>query len=49
MIKDIVLALEVGASRDAACDFAISVSAAFNAHLAAIGFAYEPTLPPMDT
>ena len=49
MIKDIVLALEVGASRDAARDYAISVSAAFNAHLAAIGFAYEPMLPPMDT
>ena len=49
MIKDIVLALEVGASRDAARDFAISVSAAFNAHLAAIGFAYEPMLPPLDT
>jgi nucleotide-binding universal stress UspA family protein len=49
MIKDIVLPLEIGAPRDAACDFAISVSAAFNAHLAAIGFAYEPMLPPMDT
>ena len=49
MIKDIALALEVGSSRDAARDYAISVSAAFNAHLAAIGFAYEPMLPPMDT
>ena len=49
MIKDIVLALEVGASRDAARDYAISVSAAFDAHLAAIGFAYAPMLPPMDT
>jgi hypothetical protein len=49
MIKDIVLALEVGASRDAARDYAISVAAAFNAHLAAIGFDYAPVLPPVDT
>jgi len=49
MIKDIVLALEVGAARDAARDYAISVSALFNAHIAAIGFAYAPTLPPADT
>ena len=49
MIKDIVLALEVGSARDAARDYAISVSAAFNAHIAAIGFAYEPTMPPADT
>jgi len=49
MIKDIALALEVGSSRDPARDFAISVSAAFNAHIAAIGFAYAPVLPPMDT
>src|SRR4029078_12524669 len=49
MIKDIVLALEVGSSRDAARDYAISVAVAFNAHLAAIGFDYAPTLPPVDT
>jgi nucleotide-binding universal stress UspA family protein len=49
MIKDIVLALGIGSSRDAARDYAISVAGAFNAHLAAIGFAYEPTMPPMDT
>jgi len=49
MIKDIVLALEVGAARDAARDYAISVSALFNAHVAAIGFAYAPTVPPADT
>ena len=47
MIKDIVLALEVGASRDAARDYAISVATAFGAHLAAIGFDY--VLPPVDT
>jgi nucleotide-binding universal stress UspA family protein len=49
MIKDIALALEVGSSRDAARDYAISVAAAFNTHLAAIGFAYEPMLPPIDS
>ena len=49
MIKDIVLALEVGSSRDAARDYAISVAATFDAHLAAIGFDYAPMLPPMDT
>lgn len=49
MIKDIVLALEVGSSRDAARDYAISVAATFDAHLAAIGFDYAPVLPPMDT
>ena len=49
MLKDIVLALEVGSSRDAARDYAISVAAAFDAHLAAIGFNYAPVLPPADT
>ena len=49
MIKDIVLALEVGSSRDAARDYAISVAAAFDAHLAAIGFDFAPMLPPADT
>ena len=46
MIKDIALALEIGHSRDAARDYAISISKAFNAHIAAIGFAYEPMLHP---
>jgi len=49
MIKDIVLALEVGSPRDAARDYAISVAVAFDAHLAATGFDYAPVLPPMDT
>ena len=49
MIKDIALALEIGSSRDAARDYALSVASAFNAHLAAIGFDYAPVLPPMDT
>lgn len=49
MIKDIALALEVGSSQDVARDYAISVAVAFDAHLAAIGFDYEPTMPPVDT
>jgi len=49
MIKDIVLALEIGSSQDPARDYAISVAVAFNAHLAAIGFDYAPVLPPVDT
>ena len=49
MIKDIALALEVGSSRDAARDYAISAATAFNAHVAAIGFTYEPMLPPIDS
>ena len=49
MIKDIVLALEVGSSRDPARDYAISVATVFGAHLAAIGFDYAPVLPPVDT
>jgi nucleotide-binding universal stress UspA family protein len=49
MIKDIVVALEVGTSRDATRDYAISVATTFGAHLAAIGFDYAPVLPPVDT
>jgi nucleotide-binding universal stress UspA family protein len=49
MIKDIALALAVGSSRDAALDYAVSVAAAFDAHIAAIGFAYEPVMPPIDS
>jgi nucleotide-binding universal stress UspA family protein len=48
MLKDIVLALEVGSARDAARDYAISVATAFGAHIAAVGFAYEPVLPAVD-
>ena len=48
MIKDIILALNIGSFRDPARDYAISVTQAFNAHIAAIGFAYAPVLPPVD-
>ncbi len=48
MIKDIVVGLAVDTGRDVAADYAISVSAAFRAHVTAVGFAYEPMLPAAD-
>jgi hypothetical protein len=42
MIKDVVVNLSVGANRDPACDYAISVARSFNAHLTGIAFAYDP-------
>jgi nucleotide-binding universal stress UspA family protein len=42
MIKDIVVNLSVGDASDAATDYAMSVAAAFEAHLAGVAFAYEP-------
>jgi hypothetical protein len=45
MIKDIVVNLSLHESRDVAMDFAVSVAAAFNAHLAAIVFSYDALIP----
>ena len=45
MIKDVIVNLTVGASRDVAADLAVSVASAFKAHLAAISFAYEAVIP----
>ena len=45
MIKDIVVNLPVGAKHEVAMDFAVSVASGFEAHLAAIAFAYEPVVP----
>ncbi len=45
MLKDIVVNLTVGAPRDAAADFAISIAQTFDAHLSGVAFAYEPALP----
>jgi nucleotide-binding universal stress UspA family protein len=45
MLKDIVVNLKVGAARDTAVDYAISLARIFEAHLEAIAFAYEPVLP----
>src|SRR6187401_1310983 len=46
MIKDLVVNLSVGASRDAAGPYAISVAEAFGAHVAGVAFSYEPVIPP---
>jgi nucleotide-binding universal stress UspA family protein len=45
MIKDIVVILNVGAKASPASDYAISVAAAFDAHLTGIVFIYLPIIP----
>ena len=45
MIKDIVVNLSVGEKPGPACDYAVSLAAAFNAHLAGIAFLYDPIVP----
>jgi len=45
MIKDIVVNLTGGHSQDFASAYAISLAAGFGAHLAGIGFIYEPVIP----
>ena len=47
MLKDIVVNLPLGTARDVATDFAVSVAAAFGAHLTGIAFLYEPLIPMM--
>lgn len=42
MIKDIVVNLSVAPIHDVAGDFAVSIAAAFNAHVTGIAFVYEP-------
>jgi nucleotide-binding universal stress UspA family protein len=46
MIKDLVVNLSVGTGRDPATQFAISVAAAFQAHIEGIAFAYDPAVAP---
>ncbi len=45
MIKDIVVNLSVGERASPAGDYAVSVAAAFDAHLAGIAFLYDPIIP----
>jgi nucleotide-binding universal stress UspA family protein len=45
MIKDIVVNLGVGEKASPACDYAVSVAATFDAHLAGIAFLYDPIIP----
>ena len=46
MIKDLVVNLTLDVARDPAADFAISIAAAFEAHIAAIAFAFDPVVTP---
>jgi nucleotide-binding universal stress UspA family protein len=45
MVKDVVVNLSNRAGQDFASDFAISLAAAFHAHVAGIAFLYEPIIP----
>ncbi len=45
MIKDIIVNLSVGERASPASDYAVSVAAAFDAHLAGIAFLYDPIIP----
>jgi nucleotide-binding universal stress UspA family protein len=45
MIKDIVVNLSPGATRDVAAHYAVSIAEAYGAHIAGIAFAYDPVLP----
>jgi nucleotide-binding universal stress UspA family protein len=46
MIKDLVVNLGLGESRDVAADYAISIAETFGAHACAVAFVYEPVVPP---
>jgi nucleotide-binding universal stress UspA family protein len=46
MIKDVLVNLTVGASRDVAGDYAVSIGHTLSAHVAGVAFAYDPVLPP---
>jgi nucleotide-binding universal stress UspA family protein len=46
MIKDLVVNLTLEAARDPAADFAVSIAAAFQAHIAAVAFAFDPVVTP---
>jgi nucleotide-binding universal stress UspA family protein len=45
MIKDIVVNLSVGERPNFAGDYAVSIAAAFDAHVAGIAFLYDPIVP----
>jgi nucleotide-binding universal stress UspA family protein len=46
VIKDLVVNLTAGVDYDAAAQFAISIAAKFEAHIAGIAFAYDPLITP---
>jgi nucleotide-binding universal stress UspA family protein len=45
-IKDLVVNLAIGRPHDVAANYAVSIAEAFDAHLCAIAFSYEPVVPP---
>jgi len=45
MVKDVVVNLTGGHPQDFAADFAISLGSTFGAHVAGVGFIYEPVIP----
>jgi nucleotide-binding universal stress UspA family protein len=45
MLKDIVVNLTGGAPQEFAADYAISLASLFDAHIAGVGFIYEPVIP----
>jgi nucleotide-binding universal stress UspA family protein len=46
MIKDLIVNVTVGESRDVAGPYAISIAETFEAHVGAVAFSYEPVIPP---
>jgi nucleotide-binding universal stress UspA family protein len=45
MIKDLLVHLSLGAKRNAAAEYAVALGDAFDAHVAAMAFAYDPIIP----
>jgi nucleotide-binding universal stress UspA family protein len=45
MIKDLIVNLAIGAERDPARDYALTIAEAFGAHIVGMAFAYEHVLP----
>lgn len=46
MIKDLIVNVTVGESRDVAGPYAISIAETFEAHVGAVAFSYDPVIPP---
>jgi nucleotide-binding universal stress UspA family protein len=46
MIKDLVVNLDIGKPQDPVASYAISIAEAFDAHLCAVAFQYEPVVAP---
>jgi nucleotide-binding universal stress UspA family protein len=46
VIKDLVVNLGLGKTRDAGAEYAVSIAEAFDAHICGVAFLYEPIVPP---